>query len=355
MTFNPDPLRFSDGSEVTADDVSERRLEILDILADNAYGRFPPKPRLVTGAMEDTGERTCCGHAAEKDVTVAFDTPKGKYFFPVNYFEPAGAGKHPLMVCINFRPDRYDKYVPAEEIVDRGYALAVLYYEDVTGDDDDFTDGLAGMFDRPADGTGYGKITLWAYAVSRVIDYFAALDNVDAEEIAVIGHSRLGKTALWCAANDPRVKYVCSNDSGCMGAAYHRTHHEGGETLEAITRVFPFWFCKNLLRYADKADKIPFDQHMLIAACAPRYVCVNSASLDTWADPYSEQLACVGASPLWTLYGKEGFVGPDTPAKVGDGFAEGGVAYYLRDGEHYLGRADWNHFMDFIESKRYMF
>lgn len=351
MTFTPDLLTFADGSEVTAEDVDARRLEILDILATNAYGRFPPKPHHISGEMEATGENTCSGHAVEKDVTVIFDTPKGNYFFPVNYFEPVGEGKHPLIVCINFRPDRYDKYYPAEEIVDRGFALASFCYEDVTSDDGDFSDGLAGMYDRPADGTGFGKITLWAYAASRVIDYFSTLDNVDADNIAVIGHSRLGKTALWCAANDPRVKYVCSNDSGCMGAALHRTHHEGGESLTDITRNFPFWFCGNLLRYPDPMEKLPFDQHMLIAACAPRFVCVNSASLDAWADPYSEQLSCVAASPLWTLYGREGFIGPDTPAKVYDGFAEGSVAYYLRDGVHYLGRADWNHFMDFIDSK----
>ena len=351
MTFTPDLLRFADGSEVTADDVNDRRLEILDILSVNAYGRFPPKPRRVTGSMENTGERTCCGHALEKDVTVCFDTPKGNYFFPVNYFEPVGGGKHPLIVCINFRPDRYDKYVPAEEVIDRGYALASFCYEDVTSDDGDFSDGLAGMFDRPMDGTGFGKITLWAYAVSRVIDYFSTLDNIDPDEIAVIGHSRLGKTALWCAANDPRVKYVCSNDSGCMGAAYHRTHHEGGETLADITRVFPFWFCNNLLRFPDHMEKLPFDQHLLIAACAPRYVCVNSAEQDAWADPCSEQLSCAAASPMWTLYGREGFIGPETPAKVGDGFPEGHIAYYLRDGKHYLGRADWNHFMDFIDAK----
>ena len=352
MTFIPDLLTFSDGLAVTADDAEDRRAELVDILSRYAYGYFPPKPHRLTGSMEDTGDRTCCGHALEKDVQIIFDTPRGKYFFPVNYFEPVGEGRHPLIVCINFRPDRYDKYVPVEEVIDRGFALAVVYYEDITSDDGDFTDGLAGMFDRPKDGSGYGKITLWAYGVSRVIDYFSTLDNIDPDEIAVIGHSRLGKTALWCAANDKRVKYVCSNDSGCMGAAYHRTHHEGGETLAFMTREIPYWFCENLFPFADKIDKMPFDQHMLIAASAPRYVCVNSATLDAWADPYSEQLACVGASPLWTMFGREGFAGPEAPAKTGDRFTEGSVAYCLRDGEHYLGRADWNNFMDFIIAKR---
>lgn len=350
MTFTPKLLQFADGRAVTAENAEERRAEILSILSRNAYGCFPPKPHHLSGSMEGTGERTCCGHAVEKDVNIIFDTPKGNYFFPVHYFEPVGEGKKPLIVCVNFRPDRYDKYCPAEEVIDRGFALATFYYEDVTSDDGDFTDGLAGMYDRPADGTGYGKITLWAFAVSRVIDYFSTLDNIDADNIAVIGHSRLGKTALWCAANDLRVKYVCSNDSGCMGAAYHRAHHPGGETLADITRVFPFWFCENLFPYAEKTGDLPFDQHLLIAACAPRFVCVNSAEDDAWADPFAEQLSCAAASPMWELYGKTGFTGPDTPAKAGDAFAEGSVAYYLRDGLHYLGRADWNHFMDFIQT-----
>lgn len=348
MNFFPELLQFADGRGVAAENADERRAEIVDILSRYAYGYFPPKPHHLSGSMEETGERTCCGHAVEKDVNIIFDTPRGNYFFPVHYFEPVGEGKKPLIICINFRPDRYDKYYPAEEIIDRGFALASFYYEDVTSDDGDFSDGLAGMYVRSADGADCGKITLWAYAASRVIDYFSTLDNIDADNIALIGHSRLGKTALWCAANDPRVKYVCSNDSGCMGAAYHRAHHEGGETLADITRVFPFWFCRNLLPYAEKTDELPFDQHMLIAACSPRFVCVNSAEEDAWADPYAEQLACAGASPMWTMYGKTGFDGPEAPARAGDGFAGGHIAYYMRDGLHYLGRADWNHFMDFI-------
>ncbi|MBQ6118203.1 MAG: hypothetical protein IJK98_03130, partial [Clostridia bacterium] len=261
MEFFPALLRFADGRAVTADNADERRAEIVDILSRCAYGYYPPKPQRVTGTVTATGERTCCGHATEADFTVTFDTPNGDFTLPGHYFAPVGTGKKPLIVLLNFRPDRYDKYCPAEEVVDRGFALATVYYEDVTSDDGDFTDGLAGRFPRPADGTGFGKITLWAYAVSRVIDYFITREEIDADRVAVIGHSRLGKTALWCAANDPRVRYVCSNDSGCMGAAYNRARHAGGETLADITRVFPFWFCENLFPYAGREQELPFDQH----------------------------------------------------------------------------------------------
>ena len=351
MKFYPDILTFADGRAVTPENFSEHRAEMLDILRKNAYGYFPPAPEKVRGEIEYSNDSTCSGHARAAKVTISFDTPKGEFSFPVNYFEPTGEGKKPLILLINFRPDRYDKYYPAEEIIDNGFAVAAVHYGDITSDDGDFSDGLAGMFDRPTDGTGFGKITLWAYGLSRMVDFFSTLDNIDTDNIGVIGHSRLGKTALWCGANDERIKYICSNDSGCMGAAYNRTRHEGGETIEIITRVFPFWFCENLFAYKENIEGLPFDQHYLIGASAPRYVCVNSATQDTWADPYSEQLACAGASPLWELLGKKGFAEGEKQAENGDCLNSGDIAYNLRDGVHFLGRTDWNNFMKFIKSK----
>lgn len=351
MEFYPDILTFADGTKVnSADDWQKRRLELVDALAKGEYGYSPAAPEKIDAEVVVDTNTNCSGHANLEKVKLSFDTPKGRFSFPVNFFVPTKPGKYPLILHINFRSDPYDKYCPTEEVIDNGFALASIWYKDITSDDGDFTDGIAAMYDRD-EKHGWGKIAMWAWAASRTIDYLVTRPEIDADNIAVAGHSRLGKTTLWCAAQDERVKYALVNGSGCSGAAYERIKHEGSEDIEAIVRQFPYWFCGKYADYIGHADEMPFDQHFAIAACAPRYVCVGDATLDAWADQYSSQLSCVGATPAWKLLGKKGFVGPEEPAKEGDIFSEGEIQYHLRNGKHYIGRCDWNNYMNFIKNK----
>jgi hypothetical protein len=193
--------------------------------------------------------------------------------------------------------------MPVEEITDRHFALATFCYTDITSDsDDNFTSGIAGFYDRKK--YNWGKISMWAWAASRALDYLLTLSDIDGERVAVIGHSRLGKTALWCGANDKRVKFVISNDSGCSGGAI--TRGKTGERVKEITKNFPYWFCPNYTHYIENENNMPFDQHYLIAACAPRSVIIGTAVEDTWADPFSEYLAAYAASDAYLLNGIDG-------------------------------------------------
>ena len=351
MDFQPELLRFLNGAPVAAPaDWPARRAEILSILSDEIYGETPAAPASVTGTVTAVEEKVCSGHATLETVDIAFETEKGPFSFPMRLFLPKRETPAPLMLLINFRPDVYDMYFPAEEIIDHGFALAMIYYQDVASDDGDFTNGIAPMYTRKP-GSGWGKIGMWAFSMSRALDYLLTRPEIDAGNVAAIGHSRLGKTALWCAAQDERIKYAISNDSGCAGASMERTRHEGAETLEVITRVFPFWFCENVLKHIGHTDEMPFDQHFLVAASAPRHVLIGSASKDLWADPYGEQLVCMAASPAWKLFGKAGYIGKTEPAAVGDDFGEGEIGYHLRDGVHFLGRADWLSYMRYIEAR----
>lgn len=353
MRFVPDLLTQHDGHPVvTPQDWAARRKEILDILSREIYGFSPPVLAPTTGRVISQKSKCASGHAILERVEITAATQKGQYTFPMNFFFPTAPGKHPLFVLVNFRPDAYDMYYPLEELIDRGYALAVLYYQDITTDDADFTNGLAAHFPRPQDGTGFGKISLWAWAASRALDYLLTRPEIDPARTAVIGHSRLGKTALWCAAQDERFRFGFSNDSGCAGAALEKIKHEGAETTAFITQRFPYWFCENYFRYAEKPEAMPFDQHFLVAAIAPRFVGIGSATKDLWADPVSEQLCCLAASPAWEALGLKGYVGPQTPAKAGEHFGEGHVGYHLRDGIHFLGRGDWLAYMDFMDCHR---
>ena len=351
MVFEPELMNLNSGAPVLVPgDMYLRRKEILKTLQMFAYGDMPDAVPVTGTVMEETG-RCCSGNAKYYLIEIAAEFEKNTFRYPVKLIVPENGSKKPLIVCINFRPDVPDEYIPAEEIIDNGFALAVIYYQDVTNDDADFGDKLASFFPRTGSGHDPGKISLWAWSVSRALDYLLTREDIDPDNIGVIGHSRLGKTALWCAANDERVRYVCSNDSGCMGAAYGRSHHDGGETVGIIDNHFPFWFCDNLHSLVKVGGPLPFDQHFLIAAVAPRSVLINSASKDDWADPPSEQNSCIGASPAWRVYGKTGYAGKGTSYGVDEGDVTGDIGYYKRYGIHFLGRGDWLRFMLFIKCK----
>ncbi|MBR6941438.1 MAG: hypothetical protein IKH65_11575 [Clostridia bacterium] len=350
MQILPDLMTLENGRPVTdAGAWKERRAELLGLFSEKMFGFMPKAPEKVIGETVEKS-KTAAGHALTELINIRFDTPKGEFAFPLKFTYPAGAESVPTFVFINFRPELYDSYCPLEEIIDSGFAVASVFYKDITSDDGNFDSKLASHFPRES-GTDTGKIGLWAYACSRVADYLQTRNEADSSNLAVIGHSRLGKTALWCSANDSRFRFAISNCSGCCGAAYEREKHGNAETYKKIQEVFPYWFCKNFENIARGNEEAPFDQHMLLALTAPRYLLVGSASLDEWADPYSEQMACMGASPAWKVFGLNGFIGKETPAAVGEDFSKGEIHYHNRDGEHFLSRNNWNQYMKFIKSK----
>ncbi len=249
-----------------------------------------------------------------------------------------------------------DRYIPVEEITDQGFALFVMVYQDVVNDNHygDFSDGLGKMFgvENPRqDKTQWGKIGMWAYAGSRAFDYLLTRDDLDATHTAVIGHSRLGKTALWTAAQDERFWCAISNNSGYGGAASSK--HSTGEKIEAFLRLGSWdWFCENFKEFKeDKEDYKPYDQAHLLALIAPRLMCVGSAVEDKGADPESEFLTSLHASSAWELLGEKGLITPDKMPEVGDHLAEGNVGYHLRAGRHFISREDWNYYIKFLKSK----
>ena len=193
----------------------------------------------------------------------------------------------------------------------------------------------------------WGKLRMWAFAMSRVIDYLEKTDYADMERIAVAGHSRLGKASLICGAFDERVKLTCGHNSGCSGDAI--TRDKQGERVKFITTTFPYWFCEKYKQYVEKEHEMPFDQHFLLACIAPRCLSIGAAEQDTWADPDSQYLSACATSEAWELLGKRGFVHPDRLPKAEEYFDEGCVKYHLRHGEHYFSRTDWLVYIDAIK------
>ena len=329
------------------------RAEMLDVMQKEVYGYLPPKPdSLEWTVQEDYISNFCAGKATAQRVELTAKWGAKQFTFPFVASIPTAPGPHPFFIHINFRPSVPDWYMPTEEIIDNGFAVLSFCYKDVTSDDNDFTSGLAGvLYENGQRGPhDAGKIAMWAWAAQRVMDYAEQESRLDKSCAIVCGHSRLGKTALFCGATDERFAFTYSNDSGCSGAAI--TRDKVGETVEIISRVFPFWFCLNYRRYADREHEMPFDQHYLIASVAPRSAYVASAKEDTWADPDSEMLSCVAATPAYKALGLDGFVCEDRLPETGDRWHAGNIGYHLRAGLHYFGREDWNTVLAFIKSKR---
>ena len=355
----PRLLTTNDGRTVTdaAAWNGVRRQEILELFRENVSGRVPETPYTRNFRVVREDRNAMNGAATLREVDIEISSEGRSLTIRLSLFVPNNAGgKIPAFLIINNRgteqadPSREIKneFFPAEEIISRSYAAAVFQNSDVDPDNfDDFRNGIHGILDRgERKGDSWGTIAAWAWGASRCMDYLVTDSSIDPARVAVIGHSRGGKTALWAAAEDQRFAMAVSNESGCGGAALAR--RKFGETVETINRAFPHWFCRNYLQWGNNEDSMPVDMHMLMALIAPRAVYVTSASEDLWADPRGSYLSLYHSLPVFRLFDgntvlDEGMPPLNTPVSSGK------TAYHVRDGVHNLLLKDWNWIMDFAD------
>lgn len=325
----------------TAQPWEGRRQEIIDLLCREEYGFLPPKPETLTWETVSEDDRFCAGKAVLRQVILTASWADKRYSFPIYVCLKNSAKPVPFVVNIGFAPDIVNQYLPIEELCDLGISVLYFCYEDISSDNWDFSNGLAGLLfpDGKRNPDSPGKLALWAWAAQRVMDYARSLACLDFAHAGVAGHSRLGKTALLAGAADQRFTHVFANESGCCGAAVSRGKE--GETIRDICRQFGYWFCESFQQYAGHEEDLPFDQHFLLGAIAPRKVCVGSAAGDTWAGPMQEFHACVLAAEVYEKLGLSGLNAPDRLPVPGDCFQTGHIGYHLRGGTHYFSREDW--------------
>jgi hypothetical protein len=329
---------------------SARRREIIDLFAQHMYGRSPGRPDGLAFEPNATRNDALEGVAARWNIRIRVPSKPRWQGIDVELHIPDEAAQPvPAFVGLRFgdEPHRW----PVDAITRRGYALATAHYADLEPDSPEgWRTGVRGTFDDDAawharPNERWAAIAAWAWGLSRMLDLLQTLPQIDASRIAVVGHSRLGKAALWAGAQDTRAALVVSNNSGKGGAAILRRNF--GETIAHLNASFPHWFCGNFRRHDENAASLPVDAHMLIASIAPRPVYIASAAEDLWADPKGEFLAGRYADPVYRLYGRAGIGAIEQPPvdRPGGDF----IGYHVRTGAHDLTAYDWMQFLNFAD------
>jgi hypothetical protein len=359
----PDPLVLSNGRRVTSAAMwrSQRRPEILRMYETEIFGRTPAKTPKVTWAVAETDPAARNGTAIMKQVVGTAGEGPGALRMKVTLYTPAkAAGAVPVIVLANFggggTPVRAGGGVQlgdppvAAEILARGWGYAMIGYNDIQPDKADaLKQGVIGLTLAPGQEQPgpdeWGSVGAWAWGVSRIIDYLETDKSVDANRIALQGHSRLGKAALWASALDERVKVVFASCAGEMGSALSR--RDWGETVDDMAQNFPWWFAGNFQKWAGRWNEMPVDAHMLIALSAPRGVFITGGTTDQWADPVGMFLAQVNAGPVYRLLGKSDLGVAQGPAPLDSPLTKGDLGFHYHTGGHMATPADWNAFLEF--------
>ncbi|MBX3400651.1 MAG: acetylxylan esterase [Gemmataceae bacterium] len=381
----PDPLEAKDGTKIATKDAWEkiRKPELKELFQKYMYGRLPDAVP-VTAAVRHEDKAAFGGKATLREVEIHFTIFGKKHPLPIYlmlaipndrkgpvpaFVGPNFGGNHLYSTDPKIRvPDvwMYAKYPgvkdnqataegrgkatdvwPLELAVSRGYAVATFYNGDIQPDRANVKEGFRALMPPTDADDATATIMSWAWGVHRCVDYLSALPEIDPKRIAVVGHSRLGKTALLAGAFDERIALVIPHQAGCGGTGPSRHNDPKAEGVKRINTSFPHWFSKSFKEFNDAPEKLPFDQHCLAALCAPRPVLYTNAALDLWANPSGQFDMLKRATPVYELYGVKGLEADAMPPE--GKLVDSRLGYFIRAGEHAMTTPDWEVYLRFAD------
>jgi hypothetical protein len=380
----PDPLVMFDGSRVTSAGQwsGERRPELISLFQHYMYGYSPVNPGNLSFSTEVADNGKFGGKATLKLVTLRFGPPNTPELSMMIVIPNNQDGPVPVFVGLNFMGNHTtadfpeipltDAWInpgwagdsianedqrgirasrwPYEKVIDRGYAVATIYAGEISPDRQGacmegvhrpyFEEGqtVPGPYD-------WGVVAAWAWGLRRAVDYILQDGDLDNQGIIAIGHSRLGKAAMLAGVLDERISIIIPSQAGSGGTSPDRFNV--GESVEQINTTFPHWFNDLFKEFGHQVERLPFDQHSLIALAAPRPVLLTNATQDQWADPEGQFNMLVAASPVYEFLGSEGIettVFPEENKLVGSR-----LGYFIRPGAHDMTETEWDAWMNFSD------
>lgn len=369
----PDALVMSDGTKVTTTEQfeNERRTEILALFEEYVYGTLPKEGFTSSFEVVEEGE-TLNGKAIRKQVKIIVTTEKGTSEALMLLYVPNTDTPSPVIVGLNSNGNHAaivdENVLPSlsfdtedgtweekrgekayrwniEDSVSRGYAVATIYSGDFAPDSaKTYNTRVVSLFDEEE----FKAVGAWAFGLLRAVDYMMQDEAIDSEHIAVVGHSRLGKAAVWAGANDTRIGMVISNDSGNSGASLSRSNR--GETVLSINAAFPHWFSSKYKEYGKKTNELPVDQNLLLASIAPRLLYVASAEDDMWADPQGAWNSLIHATNAFELYGLNVIPYSDKQPDVNTPVWTESMGCHVRSGWHDMQAEDWVYYLEYMDT-----
>ncbi|MEI9895364.1 MAG: acetylxylan esterase [Chthoniobacter sp.] len=386
----PDPLASADGQRVTTREVwqEKRAPELRRLFQHYEYGTWPETAK-VTAKVTREDKAALGGKATLREITLALSRPEGTEIHLLLVTPNEAKKPAPVFLGLNFsgnhalladpqisappgwksrkgetleqsRGSEVDKWALDQSIA-RGYAVATFWNGEVVPDDKDAAEAMLQKFRSPGSAergpSDTATIAAWAWCLSRAVDYLVTDPALDAKRIAVVGHSRNGKTALLAAAFDDRFALAIPSQAGCGGTAPCRVSAELStegangraivETVKRINTTFPHWFCGNFKAFNEQPARLPFDQHELIALCAPRPVLLSCATEDQWANPAGQFEMLRAADPVYQLLAGDGLGAEQAPAV--SQLLPSRLGYYIRPGKHSMTREDWAVWLDYAD------
>ena len=320
----PDVMVMADGTRVTSSEQwPKRRAELLELVQGNVYGHLPP-PGGETSFVEIIEHKVPSGMHRQYKITCG---PQGKVSFVLDVMTPQGDGKFPVILrgdwCWGKTPQ-----ATSEKILSRGYALAEFNRCELAQDNERRETGLYLAYPEG----DFGAAAAWAWGFHRCVDVLTKLPYIDAGKVAIVGHSRGGKAALFAGATDERIALTIANNSGAGGAGSFKYQPPDAESLARITTKYGFWFSPKLKEFAGKEGSLPLDLHFVKALVAPRALLTNEGLDDKWANPSGTLKTHVAAKEVFRLLG-----------------AEEKLGIFFRPGKHEHGDADWMVMLDFAD------
>ena len=380
----PDPLVMLDGTRVTTKEqwTEKRRPELKALFQHYMYGTIPPTGAVRAKTLhEDT--KAFGGKATLREVSlsalpghdfrVLVVVPNDRKVRAACFVGPNFSGNHTLVddpkVAVTsawMYPNRTggkenkaanDGRGTAKDVwnlagsIDRGYAVATFYPGEIDPDRADLRAGIRPLLPKDVD---TATIACWAWGIHRVVDYLTVTLNeeIDPKRLIAVGHSRLGKTALLATAFDDRIAMAIPLQAGTGGSAPSRPIGPKADKAESVKRIntsFPHWFNGRFKEFNDDPARLPFDQHCLVALCAPRPVLFPNAEEDLWANPEGQFEVLKAADPVYRLLDAGGLDAKTVPPN--GKLVDSRLGYFIRAGKHSMTREDWQAFWDFADKQ----